>query len=114
MAYGSIATVLKQELSLTACDTLEPHITMLIKQLKKDENSIVRERVAEAILSDGKRNFWSEIKWICSHKSSNSRIIVDGQTDVGAIAKLFATISIASYARACRTINTIFSALSST
>ena len=61
-----------------------------IRQLKKDENSIVRELVAEAILSDGGRNFWSEIKRIRSNKSSNSRI-VDGQTDVGAIAKLFAT-----------------------
>jgi len=61
-----------------------------IRQLKKDENLIVRERVAEAILSDGGRNFWSEIKRIRSHRSSNSRI-VDGQTDVGAIAQLFAT-----------------------
>jgi len=89
MAYGSIATVLKQELSLTACDALEPHITMLSGSLK-DENSIVRERVAEAILSDGGRNFWSEIKRMCTHKFSNSRI-VDGQTDVGAISKLVAT-----------------------
>ena len=61
-----------------------------VRQLKKDESSIVRERVAEAILSDGGRNFWSEIKRIRSNKSSNSRI-VDGLTDVGAIAKLFAT-----------------------
>ena len=60
------------------------------RQLKKDEKSIVRERVAEAIPSDGGRNFWSEIKRMRSNKSSNSRI-VDGQTDVGAIAKLFAT-----------------------
>ena len=61
-----------------------------IRQLEKDENSIVRERVAEAILSDGKRHFWSEIKRIRSNKSINSRI-VDGLTDVEAIAKLFAT-----------------------
>ena len=51
---------------------------------------MVWERVAEAILSNGGRNFWSEIKRIRSNKSSNNRI-VDGQTDVGAIAKLFAT-----------------------
>jgi hypothetical protein len=61
-----------------------------VRQLKKDEDSIVRERVAEAILSDGGRNFWSDIKRVSSNKSSNSRI-VDGETDVGAIAKLFAT-----------------------
>ena len=61
-----------------------------IRQLKRDENSIIRERVAEAIINDGGRNFWSEIKRIRSNKSSNSRI-VDGQTDVEAIAKLFAT-----------------------
>ena len=60
-----------------------------IRQLKRDENSVVRERVAEAIESDGGRNFWSEIKRIRSRKSSDSKI-VNGQTDAEAIAKLFA------------------------
>ena len=60
-----------------------------IRQLKKDEDAIIRERVAEAILNDGGRNFWSEIKRIRSHKSSTSSI-VDGQTDVTSIATLFA------------------------
>ena len=89
-AYGSTVPVLKQELSLTVCDACTRAAYHYgIRQLKKNENLIVRERVAEAILSDGGRNFWSEIKRIRSHKSSNSRI-VDGQTDVSAIARLFA------------------------
>ena len=60
-----------------------------IRRLKKDEESILRERVADGILSDGGRNFWSEIKRIRSNKASTSRI-VDGQTDVSNIARLFA------------------------
>jgi hypothetical protein len=60
-----------------------------IRQLKKDNESLMRERVAEAMLNDGGRNFWSEIKRIRSKKASTSRV-VDGQTDVNSIAALFA------------------------
>ena len=30
-----------------------------IRQVKKDEESIIQERVASALLCDGGRNFWS-------------------------------------------------------
>jgi hypothetical protein len=49
----------------------------------------VRERIADAFLHNDERNFWSEIKCIRSCKAGSSRII-DGQTDVGDIARLFA------------------------
>ena len=60
-----------------------------IRRLKKDEESIIRERIADAILNDEGRNFWSEIKKLRSQKTSSSRII-DGQTDASSIASLFA------------------------
>ena len=60
-----------------------------IRQVKKDEDSIVRERVASALLNEGGRNFWSEIKRIRSNKESISRS-VDGLSEAGSIANLFA------------------------
>ena len=60
-----------------------------IRQVKKDEESIIRERVASALLCDGGRNFWSKIKRIRSKKVSASRS-VDGLSEAESIAKLFA------------------------
>jgi hypothetical protein len=60
-----------------------------IRQVKKDEESIIRERVASAMLCDGGRNFWSEIKHIRSKKVSASRS-VDGLSEAESIANLFA------------------------
>jgi len=66
-------------------------ICMHIRQLKMDENSVVREHLLRLyILCNGGHNCWSEIKWIRSYKFSSSRI-VDGRTGVGAITKLLAT-----------------------
>ena len=33
-----------------------------IRRLMKDEESIIRERIADAMLNDEGRNFWSEVK----------------------------------------------------
>jgi len=63
------------------------YTTMQIRRLKKDEESIIRERVADAMLNDEGRNFWSEVKRLLSQKTTSSRII-DGQTDAGSIASL--------------------------
>jgi hypothetical protein len=60
-----------------------------IRQIRKDEESIIRERVASALLEDGGRNFWSEIKRIRSKKENVSRS-VDGLSEADSIAKLFA------------------------
>ena len=58
--------------------------------MKRDEDKIINERLAESILNNNSRNFWSEIKRIRTHKSGTSRI-VDGQMESVCIAKLFAT-----------------------
>lgn len=60
-----------------------------IRAVKRDQDKIINERLAESILNNSSRNFWSEIKRIRSNKSGTSRI-VDGQTECISIAKLFA------------------------
>jgi len=60
-----------------------------ICRVKKDEDNIIQERLANCILENKQRNFWTEIKRIRSKKSCMSRVI-DGSTDAQSIAKLFA------------------------
>ena len=57
--------------------------------MKRNEDAIVRERIADAVLDNEGRNFWAEIKRIRSSKASNCRI-VDEMTDAGSISKMFA------------------------
>ena len=61
-----------------------------VREVKKKEELIVRERIAEALINDPSRSFWAELKKIRHCKSSNS-IIVDGCTDEASIAMLFAS-----------------------
>jgi len=60
-----------------------------VRQVKRDEESIVRERIAEALIVDPTRSFWVEVKKIRNNKASGSKI-VDGRTDETSIAQLFA------------------------
>lgn len=60
-----------------------------VRQVKRNENTIVRERIANALIDDPSRNFWTEVKKIRNNKACNSRI-VDGCTDESSIAQLFA------------------------
>ena len=63
-----------------------------VRQVKKNEEFIVRERIANALIEDPSRSFWAEVKQIRHYKSSNS-IIVDGCTNEAAIAQLCVQIS---------------------
>jgi exonuclease III len=60
-----------------------------IRQVKKSEESIIRERVADAFLSNSGRNFWREIKLIKRNKAGVSSSM-DGLTSANEIAQLFA------------------------
>jgi hypothetical protein len=60
-----------------------------VRQVKKDEEAILRERIADCMLRNDDRNFWLEIKRIRNNKVGSSRII-DGLTDAAEIAELFA------------------------
>ena len=61
-----------------------------IRQARRDENNIVRERIAEALIKDPSRNFWQEIKKIRNNKAACSRV-VDGCSDELSIAQVFAS-----------------------
>src|SRR5664279_3158638 len=60
-----------------------------IRRVKRDEDTIINERLADSLLNNSTCDFWSEIKRIRSSKSGTS-CIVDGQTEAISIAKLFA------------------------
>jgi hypothetical protein len=59
-----------------------------IWQARRDEDSIARERIAEALVNDPNRNFWAEIKRIRNNKAGNNKA-VDGCTGENNIAKVF-------------------------
>ena len=60
-----------------------------IRQVKRDEELIVKERLANALINDPSRNFWSEVKRIRTNKMCTSNV-VDGCSDESSIAQLFA------------------------
>jgi len=59
-----------------------------IRYVKRNDDSIISEKVAQAKLNNNARDFWSEVKRIRSHRSGSSRT-VDGQTDPSSIADVF-------------------------
>jgi len=62
-----------------------------IRKVKRHEDKIINERLADSLLTNGARDFWSEIKHIRSSKTGTS-CSVDGHTEASSIAKLFADI----------------------
>jgi hypothetical protein len=52
-----------------------------IRKVKRDEDTIINERIADSILNNDARGFWSEIKGIRSNKAGTSRI-TDGKQRV--------------------------------
>lgn len=61
-----------------------------VRQVRRDEDSIIRERIANALIDDPSRNFWAEVKKLRIGKASTS-LIVDGLADETSIAQLFAS-----------------------
>jgi len=59
-----------------------------ICKVKRDEDKIINERLAESLLNNGARDVWSEIKHIRSSKTGIS-CSVDGHTEATSIAKLY-------------------------
>ena len=60
-----------------------------IRKIKKEEDAIVRERTADALLNDKSRDFWAEIKRIRGRKTCLSKVM-DGLTETQSIAQMFA------------------------
>ena len=60
-----------------------------IRKIRKDKENIVKQRVADSMLSESGRDFWGEIKKI-RKKGGGYCGAIDGCTDTAAIAELFA------------------------
>jgi hypothetical protein len=60
-----------------------------VRQVKRVEDLIVRDRIANALIVDPSRSFWTEVKKIRSNKACSTKI-VDGCTDENSIAQLLA------------------------
>jgi len=60
-----------------------------IRQIRREEDEIVRRRMAESLCRADGRNFWKEVRKIRHSKASSSGI-VDGCHDTSGIAQLFA------------------------
>ena len=60
-----------------------------LRRIRKDEEDIVRERTADAMLLNNSRDFWLEVKRIRGNKACISRTI-DGQTEDHNIVRMFA------------------------
>jgi len=50
-----------------------------IRKVKRDEDTLINERIADSNINNDARDFWSEIKRIRSNKAGKSHI-VNGQT----------------------------------
>ena len=85
---GWNAAFLRREPLLSRCVGLERHTIIQLERLR-EEDAIVRERTADALLNDTSRDFWTEIKRIRGDKACVGRI-VDGLTDTQSIAQMFA------------------------
>ena len=60
-----------------------------IRAVKRDENKIVRQRFAQAVLGDSSRDLWKEVRKINGKKAVSARII-DGNGHPQGIAQRFA------------------------
>jgi hypothetical protein len=60
-----------------------------IRNVKRDKDKIINDRLADSLLNNNTRDFWSEVKRIRYKKSGTTRV-VDGRTEAFDIAKLFA------------------------
>ena len=64
--------------------------SLLIRPVRKNEEQIVRDRIANSLLQDPSRNFCREIQKIRSNKTASCRVI-EWHSDKSHIANLFAS-----------------------
>jgi hypothetical protein len=59
------------------------------RQVKREEDLIARDRIANALIDDPRSSFWTQVKKIRNNKACSTKIF-DGCTDGTSIAPLFA------------------------
>lgn len=60
-----------------------------IRRVKRDKQTLVRQRFADALLSDNSRDLWSEVKKISGKRAIPARV-VDGHATAESISEFFA------------------------
>ena len=85
MVYGLTAESLGMDILLILCGALGRPIIMQIRRIKRDDQDIIKERFAEAVLNDNNRDFWSETKRMRG-KTMVSSNVVDGHCTAESIA----------------------------
>ena len=59
-----------------------------LRQVRRDQDDIVRQRMADALINDSSRSFWSEVKRIRNSNTGTS-LVVDGCSDKVKISQVF-------------------------
>lgn len=77
---GVIAGVMRRTRAAYHCE---------LRKVKKNEENIIKERIADSMLNDSGRDFWTEIKKL-RKKGVGYSGAIDGRTDTATIAQLFA------------------------
>jgi hypothetical protein len=67
-----------------------------IRRTKRQEESIICQKVANALIGEGGRNFWAQIKGIRG-KTTDTSNSNDGLTEVEEIAKFLGSCTLASH-----------------
>ena len=60
-----------------------------VRRVKKNEQEIVRQRFAEAVLCKNNRHIWSEVRRINGNRAASASTI-DGQSSPDCISRIFA------------------------
>ena len=60
----------------------------VLRQVRRDQDDIVRQRMADALINDPSRSFWSEVKRIRNSNTGTS-VVVDGCSDKAKIFQVF-------------------------
>jgi len=55
---------------------------------RRDQDDIVRQRMADALINDPSRSFWTEVKRIRNNNSGTS-LVVDGCSDKAKLSQVF-------------------------
>jgi len=59
-----------------------------LRQVRRDQDDIVRQRMADALINDPSRNFWTEVKRIRNSNTGTS-VVFDGCSDKAKISQFF-------------------------
>ena len=61
----------------------------IVKQVKRDQNKIKRNKMADAILCDDTRSFWNEVRTVSSNKNNTLPNMIDGKLGNENISDVF-------------------------